>query len=113
LEQGNFGVVRPNPELKIVPMLSATYWKFTMLKLWVERHSKSSILVRFFCLALYTFSLTDRELAHTDRSIDPFDRITEKEKATAKSFLSAETFELLKTYMPTLKAENPYSVPEQ
>lgn len=38
----------------------------------------------------------------------PFDRITEKEKAIAKSFLSAETVELLKTYMPTLKAENPY-----
>jgi integrase len=37
-----------------------------------------------------------------------FDRITEKEKVIAKSFLSAETVELLKTYMPTLKAENSY-----
>jgi site-specific recombinase XerD len=37
-----------------------------------------------------------------------FDRITEKEKVIAKSFLSAETVELLKTFMPTLKAENPY-----
>jgi integrase len=38
----------------------------------------------------------------------PFDRITEKEKVIAKSFLSAETVELLKTYVPTLKAENSY-----
>ena len=37
-----------------------------------------------------------------------FDRITEKEKVIAKSFLSAETVELLKTYMPTLDAQNPF-----
>jgi integrase len=37
-----------------------------------------------------------------------FDIITEKEKVIAKSFLSAETVELLKTYIPTLKAENPF-----
>ncbi|MGD0028615.1 MAG: hypothetical protein ABSC91_06725 [Candidatus Bathyarchaeia archaeon] len=35
-----------------------------------------------------------------------FERVTEKEKVIAKGFLSAETVELLKTYMPTLKAEN-------
>lgn len=37
-----------------------------------------------------------------------FEKITSKEKVIAKSFLSAETVELLKTFMPTLKAENPY-----
>ena len=38
----------------------------------------------------------------------PFDKITEKEKVLAKSFLSAETVELLKVYVPTLKPENPF-----
>lgn len=37
-----------------------------------------------------------------------FERITEKQKVISKSFLSIETVELLKTFMPTLKAENPY-----
>ncbi len=37
-----------------------------------------------------------------------FERITSKEKIIAKSFLSIETVELLKTFMPTLKPENPY-----
>jgi len=37
-----------------------------------------------------------------------FERVTEKEKVIAKSFLSAETVELLKTYVPTLKAENTF-----
>lgn len=37
-----------------------------------------------------------------------FEKITSKEKIIAKSFLSAETVELLKTFLPTLKAENPY-----
>ena len=38
----------------------------------------------------------------------PFELITEKEDILAKSFLSAETVELLKTYIPTLKTTNPY-----
>jgi integrase len=38
----------------------------------------------------------------------PFDLITEKETVLAKSFFSEETVELLKTYIPTLKPENPY-----
>jgi site-specific recombinase XerD len=37
-----------------------------------------------------------------------FERVTEKERVISKSFLSAETVELLKTFLPTLKAENPY-----
>ena len=40
-----------------------------------------------------------------------FDLITEKEQVISKTFLSAETVELLKTYIPTLKAENPYLFP--
>ena len=38
----------------------------------------------------------------------PMDAITQKCNIIAKSFLSAESVELLKTYMPTLKPENPY-----
>ena len=41
----------------------------------------------------------------------PFDLITEKENVISKSFLSAETVELLKTYIPTLKEANPYLFP--
>jgi hypothetical protein len=41
----------------------------------------------------------------------PFELITEKEQVISKSFLSAETVELLKTYMPTLPKENPYLFP--
>jgi len=41
----------------------------------------------------------------------PFELITEKENVIAKSFLSAETVELLKTYIPTLSKENPYLFP--
>jgi site-specific recombinase XerD len=37
-----------------------------------------------------------------------FERITEKNKVISKSFLSIETVELLKTFIPTLKTENPY-----
>ncbi len=40
----------------------------------------------------------------------PFELITEKEDVISKTFLSAETVELLKTYIPTLK-ENPYLFP--
>lgn len=36
------------------------------------------------------------------------DAITQKCNIIAKSFLSAESVELLKTYLPTLKPENPY-----
>jgi hypothetical protein len=38
----------------------------------------------------------------------PMDAITQKCNIMAKSFLSAESVELLKTYLPTLKPENPY-----
>ncbi len=38
----------------------------------------------------------------------PFEKITEKEKVIGKSFLSIETVELLKAYIPTLKPENPF-----
>jgi integrase len=41
----------------------------------------------------------------------PFDLVTEKEKVLAKSFLSLETVELLKTYLGTLPKENPYLFP--
>jgi len=41
----------------------------------------------------------------------PFDLVTEKEKVLAKSFLSLETVELLKTYLETLPKENPYLFP--
>ncbi len=37
--------------------------------------------------------------------------ITEKEDVIAKSFLSAETVELLKEYLPTLPEDNPYLFP--
>lgn len=40
-----------------------------------------------------------------------FEFITEKEDVLAKSFLSAETVELLKTYLPTLPSDNPYLFP--
>jgi integrase len=39
------------------------------------------------------------------------DLVTEKEKIIAKSFLSLETVELLKTYLETLPKENPYLFP--
>jgi len=38
----------------------------------------------------------------------PFDLITEKEDVLAKSFLSQETVDLLKEYLPTLRNDNPY-----
>ncbi len=38
----------------------------------------------------------------------PFDLITEKEEVISKSFLSAQTVQLLKTYLKTLPKENPY-----
>ena len=41
----------------------------------------------------------------------PFDWITEKENVIAKSFLSAETVDLLKTYIATLRDENAYLFP--
>ena len=41
----------------------------------------------------------------------PFDLITEKEEVISKSFLSAQTVQLLKTYMKTLKEANPYLFP--
>jgi len=41
----------------------------------------------------------------------PFELITEKEKIIAKSFISAETVELLKEYLPTLRSDNPYLFP--
>lgn len=37
-----------------------------------------------------------------------FEKITEKEDVLAKSFLSGETVELLKVYLPTLLPENPF-----
>lgn len=40
-----------------------------------------------------------------------FELITEKEDVIAKSFLSFETVELLKAYLPTLPKENPYLFP--
>ena len=40
-----------------------------------------------------------------------FERVTQKEKVIAKTFLSSETVELLKTYLPTLKTENPFLFP--
>jgi len=40
-----------------------------------------------------------------------FDLITQKEDVIAKSFLSAETVELLKQYLPSLPKENPYLFP--
>jgi len=40
-----------------------------------------------------------------------FDLITEKEDVLAKSFLSAETVELLKQWLPTLPKDNPYLFP--
>ena len=41
----------------------------------------------------------------------PYDLITEKEDVIAKSFLSAETVDLLKQYLPTLPEDNPYLFP--
>lgn len=41
----------------------------------------------------------------------PFELITEKEDVLAKSFLSQETVDLLKTYLPTLREDNPYIFP--
>ena len=41
----------------------------------------------------------------------PFDLVTEKEKVISKTFLSAETVALLKTYLPTLPQHNPYLFP--
>jgi len=40
-----------------------------------------------------------------------FELITEKEDVVAKSFLSNETVELLKQYLPTLSSKNPYLFP--
>jgi len=40
-----------------------------------------------------------------------FELITEKEDVIAKSFISAESVELLKQYLPTLPKENPYLFP--
>lgn len=40
-----------------------------------------------------------------------FELITEKEDVLAKSFLSQETVDLLKTYLPTLPSDNPYLFP--
>jgi integrase len=37
-----------------------------------------------------------------------FERMTQKENVLAHGFISAESVELLKTYLPTLKPENPY-----
>ena len=42
-----------------------------------------------------------------------FELITEKEDVIAKSFLSQETVELLKQYLPTLPKENPYLFPSK
>lgn len=41
----------------------------------------------------------------------PFDLITEKEDVLAKSFLSQETVDLLKRYLPTLPQDNSYLFP--
>jgi integrase len=41
----------------------------------------------------------------------PFSLITEKEEVVAKSFLSAQTVQLLKTYLKTLPEDNPYLFP--
>jgi integrase len=41
----------------------------------------------------------------------PIGRITQKEKEEAHSFISMETLELLKLYIPQLKADNPYLFP--
>lgn len=41
----------------------------------------------------------------------PFDLVTEKEEVIAKSFLSFQTVQLLKTYLKTLPKENPYLFP--
>lgn len=41
----------------------------------------------------------------------PFELITEKEDVLAKGFLSQETRDLLKTYLPTLPKGNPYLIP--
>jgi len=41
----------------------------------------------------------------------PFDLITEKEEVISKSFLSAQTVQLLKTYLKTTKTDNPYLFP--
>ena len=43
----------------------------------------------------------------------PYDCITEKEDVIAKSFLSNETVELLKQYLPTLPKDNPYVFPSE
>jgi integrase len=41
----------------------------------------------------------------------PFDLITEKEEVISKSFLSAQTVNLLKSYLRTLPKDNPYLFP--
>jgi len=41
----------------------------------------------------------------------PFDLLTEKEEVISKSFLSAQTVQLLKTYMKTLPKDNPCLFP--
>jgi integrase len=41
----------------------------------------------------------------------PFDLITEKEEVISKSFLSAQTINLLKSYLRTLPKDNPYLFP--
>jgi integrase len=41
----------------------------------------------------------------------PFSLITEKEEVVSKSFLSAQTVQLLKTYVRTLPKDNPYLFP--
>ncbi len=56
-------------------------------------------------------SIQKDQIPHLDQKPPiPFDLITEKEDVLAKSFLSAETVELLKTYIPTL-SDNPYLFP--
>jgi len=41
----------------------------------------------------------------------PFERITEKESVISSTFISNESVQLLKTYIPTLKTHNPYLFP--
>ena len=41
----------------------------------------------------------------------PFDIVTEKEEVIANGFLSQETIEILKAYLPTLSKDNPYLFP--
>jgi integrase len=53
-------------------------------------------------------SIKKNELPNLDEAPTPFERRTAKEKVLAKSFLSTETCELLKSYLPTLKPENEF-----